>query len=249
VLLTNITYGEYKVIDSLELGLYDNILKINRLDSSHYIYERYDKKQDKVTTRRFLESMIGEAVEIYLYPLPAIYTPPPADYAKHVMIKLKESAVVSPKSTLEFYLKMPVEVGVFYKHDRSVMIDVFASKLFKYALYGTSDNGLVCRYYESNMSFDALPIEPFCECLVHVRLSNYLDKPAIVNMLVIPVEGIDLWYDGNTALLDTVTAIIKQGIKNEVIEVKVEESTEYKYTKTRVSPTVVSRTYTMELGF
>jgi hypothetical protein len=69
-------------------------------------------------------------------------------------------------------------------------------------------------------------------------------------MLVIPVDGIDLWYDGTDALLDTVNAIIKQGIKgNDIIEVKVEESTEYKYAKTSVNPSVASRAYTMELGF
>jgi hypothetical protein len=248
-LLTSIKYGEYKIESTWESDLYGNILKVRHTDYARYTYERYGS-DGNVIVSKIIDSIVDN-ITLCIYPLVPIYTPEKADYAKHVMIKLKEPIVVNIRSTVEFYLKMPVEVGVFYKYDgKSMMIDAFALRLLKYALYGTSDNGLICRYYESSAYFTMPRIEPFKECIVHIRLSNYLDKPATVNMLVIPVDGIDLWYDGTDALLDTVNAIIKQGIKgNDIIEVKVEESTEYKYAKTSVNPSVASRVYTMELGF
>ncbi len=249
-MLTSIKYGEYKIEGIWESNLYGNILKIKHLDYGRYIYERYESDRNIVVSK-LIDSII-DSLTLCIYPLVPIYTPNQTYYAKHVMIKLKEPLVVNTKSTMEFYLKIPVEVGVFYKYDDNgiMMIDVFALRLLKYALYGTSDNGLICRYYESNVFFNMPRIEPFKECIARIRLSNYLGKPATVSMLVIPVEGIDLWYDGTDALLDTVSATIKQGIKNnDIIEVKVEEKTEYRYAKTSINPAVSNRTYTMELGF
>ncbi len=246
-MLTGIKYGEYNLQDEWETSLYDTTLKVRHVDHARYIYERHIN--GKMEVSRLIDSIV-DSISICIYPLVPIYTIS-QEYAKHVMVKLKEPIIINTKSTLEFYLKIPVEVGVFYKYDnKSVIVDVFALRLLKYALYGKSDNGLICRYYESSVYFDIPRIEPFKECIAHIRLSNYLDKAVTVSMLIIPVEGIDLWYDGTDALLDTVTAVVKQGIrKNDVIEVKVEESTEYKYAKTSVNQAIVSRTYIMELGF
>lgn len=224
------------------------LLSIKRVEHTKYLYERFDG--EKRVASRFIDTSVSDALHLCVYPVVAIYTPQPANYAKHIMLKFKDPLVMDTKSSLECYIKIPVEVGIFDMYDgRATMIDVFTTRLIKYALYGMPDNGVICRYRESTVYFKMPRAEPFAEAVAHVRLHNYLDRIVTVNMLVIPIEGIDLYYHGTEAMLDTVTAVIKQGIRNEIVEVKVEESSETGWSKTSVNPAISSRSYTMELGF
>lgn len=245
-----VTYGDYIIEEDEWRGrLTDKImLSIKRVEHGKYIYERYDG--DKRVSSKFIDTSVSDSLHLCIYPVVAVYTPQPANYAKHLLLKFKDPLVMDTKSSLECYIKMPVEVGIFEMYDgRATMIDVFATKLIKYALYGMPDNGVICRYRESTVYFKMPKAEPLAEAVAHVRLHNYLDRVVTVNMLVIPIEGIDLYYYGSEAMLDTVNAVIKQGIRNEVVEVKVEEGSESGWRKTNVNPAIVARSYTMELGF
>lgn len=224
------------------------MLSIKRVEHGKYVYERYEG--EKRAASRFIDTSVSNELHLCIYPVAPVHTPQPANYARHLLLKFKDPLVMDTKSALECYIKMPVEVGIFEKYDNRVtMIDVLATKLMKYALYGMPDNGVVCRYRESTVYFKMPKAEPFAEAVAHVRLHNYLDRIVTVNMLVIPIEGIDLYYSGSEAMLDTVNAVIRQGVRNEVVDVKVEEVSESGWSKTHVNPAVVTRSYTMELGF
>ncbi|MEM0030604.1 MAG: DUF432 domain-containing protein [Candidatus Nitrosocaldus sp.] len=250
VLQESLAYGEYTIEgEEWKNRVVDKILlSIKRVEHGKYVYERYEG--DKRVASKFIDTSVSDALHLCIYPVMAIYTPQPANYAKHLLLKFKDPLVMDTKSSLECYIKIPVEVGIFEMYDgRTTMIDVFATKLIKYALYGMPENGVICRYRESTVYFNMPRAEPFAEAVAHVRLHNYLDRIVTVSMLVIPIEGIDLYYSGTEAMLDTVSTIIRQGVRNEVVDVKVEEGSESGWSKTRVNPTVVTRSYTMELGF
>ncbi|MFN4336275.1 MAG: DUF432 domain-containing protein [Candidatus Nitrosocaldus sp.] len=245
----SLAYGEYIVEEGWRSSINSRIfLNVKRVEHGKYVYERYEG--DRRVASRFIDTSISNKLHLCIYPIVPVYTPQPANYAKHLLLKFKDPLVMDAKSSLECYIKMPVEVGIFEMYDgRTTLIDVFTTKLIKYALYGMSDNGVICRYRESTVYFNVPKAEPLAEAIAHVRLHNYLDRIVTVNMLVIPIEGIDLYYNGVEAMLDTVNAVIKQGIRNEIVEVKVEEGSETGWSKTRVNPTIVTRSYTMELGF
>jgi len=149
-----------------------------------------------------------EQVVVGIFPNPPILTP--TAVAKNMYLKFRAPVIIDQQSQVVVYAKMPIEIGVYRQsEDEEMLIDVFSLKHQQYALYGSPDSGVVCRYIETEVSTGKDDIKPvkYEEALVKIRIKNEIDNVVKVSKVIIPIEGVvldhaqdDSWLPGNVEM-------------------------------------------------
>jgi uncharacterized protein len=182
----------------------ENRIEINSVGSS-LSYRRY------VGSELAAEAMIvsnEDPVIIGIFPNPPLFTP--AAVAKNLYLKFRTPVVVDQESQAVVYAKMPIEIGVLRQSkDEEMLIDAFSRKPQQYALYGSPESGVVCRYTETEISTNNDDIKPakYEEALVRVRIKNEIDNVVKVSKVIIPMDGVvldhahdDSWLPGSVEM-------------------------------------------------
>jgi uncharacterized protein len=185
-----------------------NRIEINSIGSS-LSYRRY------AGSELAAESMIvsnEDPIIIGVFPIPPLFTP--TAVAKNVYLKFRTPVVVDQRSRAVVYARMPIEIGVYRQSkDEEMLIDAFSRRSQQYALYGSPESGVVCRYTETEIGTSSDDIKPtkYEEALVRVRIKNDIDNVVKVSKVIIPMEGVvldhahdDCWLPGSVEMdLDT----------------------------------------------
>ena len=182
----------------------ENRIEINSVGSS-LSYRRY------VGSELAAEAMIvsnEDPVIIGVFPNPPLFTP--AAVAKNLYLKFKTPVVVDQGSQAVVYAKMPIEIGVYRQSkDEEMLIDAFSRRPQQYALYGSPESGVVCRYTETEISTNIDDIKPaqYEEALVRIRIKNDIDNVVKVSKVIIPMDGVvldhahdDSWLPGSVEM-------------------------------------------------
>jgi hypothetical protein len=154
-----------------------------------------------------------EQTVIGVFPVPPIFTPKPV--AKNLYLKFRFPVIVDQRSEVVVYAKMPIEVGVYRQsEDEELLIDAFSPSPQRYALYGSPESGVVCRYADTEAlgSKDEVSTEKYQHALVRIRIVNEIDNIVKVSKVIIPMDGIildhahdDAWLPGSVEMaLDSV---------------------------------------------
>jgi uncharacterized protein len=205
----------------------ENRIEINSVGSA-LSYRRY------VVNELAVEAMIvsnEDPIIIGVFPNPPLFTP--AAVAKNVYLKFKTPVVVDQRSQAVVYAKMPIEIGVYRQSkDEEILVDAFSHKRQQYALYGSPDSGVVCRYTETEVSTnnDEIKLAKYEEALVRVRIKNDIDNVVKVNKVIIPMDGVvldhvhdDCWLPGS-AEMDLNTSFGKDIVHVRLTSTKVKRS-------------------------
>ena len=153
-----------------------------------------------------------DPIIIGVFPMVPLFTP--SAVAKNLYLKFTKPVVVDRKSQAVVYAKMPIEIGVYRQSKKEeILIDAFSRARPQYALYGTPESGVVCRYIETEISTIKDDIKPakYEEAQVRVRIKNETDNLVKVGKVIIPMEGVvldhahdDAWLPGSVEMeLDT----------------------------------------------
>lgn len=182
----------------------ENRIEINSKGSS-LSYKRY------MGGELAAESMIvsnEDPITVGVFPIPPLFTP--AIVAKNLYLKFKTPVVVDQGSQDVVYAKMPVEIGVYRQSkDEEMLIDAFSRRPQQYALYGSPESGVVCRYAETEIGVNNDEIKPanYEEALVRVRIKNDIDNVVKVNKVIVPMDGVvldhahdDCWLPGSVEM-------------------------------------------------
>jgi hypothetical protein len=186
----------------------ENKIEINSVGSS-LSYRRY------IGAELANEAMIvsdEDPVIIGVFPNPPLFTP--LAIAKNVHLKFRTPVVVDQGSQAVIYAKMPIEIGIYRQSkDEEMLIDAFSRRPPQYALYGSPESGVVCRYAETEVSTSNDDIKPakYEEALVRVRIKNDIDSVVRVSKVIIPMDDVildhahdDAWLPGSVEMhLDT----------------------------------------------
>jgi len=127
---------------------------------------------------------------------------PPAGFkvsTDKLMVKLPEAYVFLPKRSASLVLRFPADLGVFA--GGSQILRVPLSRI-KYALYGPSDLGTLCRYFGTDILESSYP-----EALGFVKLNvtNSYKDPVSVGKIVVPAEGLGIYVtEGNEIVFSSV---------------------------------------------
>jgi hypothetical protein len=182
----------------------ENRIEINSVGSS-LSYRRYGGSELAA------EAMIvsnEDPVIIGVFPIPPLFTP--TAVAKNMYLKFRTPVVVDQSSQAVVYAKMPIEIGVYRQaKDEEMLVDAFSRLRQQYALYGSPESGVVCRYMETDISTNTDDIKParFEEALVRVRIKNDIDDVVKVSKVIIPMDGVvldhahdDSWLPGSVEM-------------------------------------------------
>jgi hypothetical protein len=118
----------------------------------------------------------------------------PEEVTKYLEIRFTPIAI-EPESVQELYLKFPVEIGVFLMaKGEGDILDIFALTRPKYSLYGTPDDGIITRYYESPVYGRIPESDPLREGVLSLTIRNSSRGWVEVSRVVVDCTSLYLYY-------------------------------------------------------
>ncbi|MBP1911453.1 DUF432 domain-containing protein [Thermococcus stetteri] len=161
----------------------------------HLLEEKNDMVRYRRDDREVLIKNKGEKLKI----LPA----PPIGYGvRLLMIKFREPVVVPPRDAIGGFVEAPVEIDVKVGE---LSIDHFIVGREKYALYGTLEAGVICRYHVSPFHTE----EPGSIGVAKLVVSNPSPEWKSLERVVIPIRGTSMYYEGTKAYYPLLVVTIK----------------------------------------
>ncbi len=159
----------------------------------------------------------GEAIEklvlskkgkLYLSPVEPVNKP--LALSSHLLIDFAAPILVEPNSTRSVFLSFPVEIAVSVGRRGSGenVIDIFTTSKMKHTLYGTVKDGVICKYWASEL-FSVLPrLNPLETGVLQLEIQNPNSGWVEVNKTVLSAYGMKIYYNGNMITLNAVMKII-----------------------------------------
>jgi hypothetical protein len=237
-----VDYGKYTIEQKIEKIFNSTSLVMFKVDYNKYGYQRFVNK--KLEVEKVIAS--DSPLTLGIFPVAPIHTP--AKYASHMMLKLATPLVLDPIAHVDAYLTMPIEIGVVRSSDSDVqIIDAFSVGQPKYALYGSPENGIVCRFYETRIYPEIPKVAPYKEAVIRVHFHNYSEKINTVNRIVFPIAGADLYYRKNEAYYNDIEIVLQEKLLQTFLEIDVTNA-EWNAERTMLNQKFDSK-YVMELGF
>jgi hypothetical protein len=215
---------------------------------SAFKYRRYEN--DKLASESLIVTDSAET-HLGIFPNPPIRTP--KQVAKNVYIKFKAPVIVDQRSVAVLYSKIPIEIGVYRQHkDEELLIDVFSLAPPRYALYGSPESGVVCRYIEADAVTDesAFEVKKYEEAKLRIRVTNDISNVIKVSKIIIPIEDVvlehrndDTWIPGSAEMqLDT-------AFGKDVVAVRLSDTRVKPADKTSAKKTEDTLAFSMDAGY
>lgn len=186
-----------------------------------------------------------------IFPNPPLRTP--REVAKNVFIKFKSPVIVDHRSVAVLYSKIPVEIGVYRQHkDEELLIDVFSLSPPRYALYGTPEAGVVCRYIEAEAVTEesALEVKQYEEAKVRIRVTNDINNVIKISKIIIPIEDVVLEHRNDDAWVPgTVEMSLDSAFGKDVVSVRLTDTRVKRIDKTSAKKTEDTLVFSMDGGY
>lgn len=137
----------------------------------------------------------GEKLKVF--PAPAI-----GYGVKLLMVKFNEPLVVPPHDSLTGFIEAPIEIDVKVGE---LSVDHFIVGKEKYALYGSLEAGVICRYHVSSFYTK----EPSAIGVAKLIVSNPSPEWKSLERVVIPIRGTSMYYETTKAYYPLLVVTIK----------------------------------------
>jgi len=144
-----------------------------------------------------VEKIVKDSGSLIVYPVHSTQY----EVSSFLLFRLKRPLVVAPRSSFAIYIKVPVSVGIYVNEENAGrFIDFFDSSQFKYALYGSSARGVICRFYRTDVYPNAPSRQDIWEATTKILIENSSDEFVEVRNMVYPLLNADVYIDdvGNT---------------------------------------------------
>lgn len=169
-------FEDLKVIDEVRIELTSSSVIFKRTDSGHL---RITKSVNSLVSSKIVNLSVEEAISLRpIQPLGNITN------VNYLMVKFPEPITLLPKSSTHLNLKIPTNLGVFVG---DTLIDFVPLGRVKYALYGPSDLGDLCRYVDEKV-VNSTPKEFLGD--MSINITSAYDGSLNFSRVVIPIEGI-----------------------------------------------------------
>jgi hypothetical protein len=244
-LVPNEAHGNYE----LAIGENRIEMKSNGASSTHFFYRRFDPAEKLVSEFMILSN--ASPLTMGIFPIPALLTP--KRIANHVYLKFKSPVIVDQKSDAVFYTKMPIEIAVYKQsRDEEILLDAFSLQREQYALYGSPESGVVCRYKQVEVNTNKDEIRPirYEEALVRIVVRNDIENVVMVNKVIIPMDGVILDHARDDAWLPgSVEMTLDQAFGKDVTNVRLVGTKVKRADKTSVAQGEDSLLFLMDAGY
>jgi len=213
-------YGSYDFPVKIES---DGILISVENEKGNLVYRRkcMDEEVEKI--------LIGVGGKLIVNPVEPVNKP--VEVTSYLQIEFSRNVVVEPKSTKHIYLRFPVEIGVLVSSPADIeVLDIFTLVKPKYTLYGDPRNGIICKYWKSDVFPDIPKIEPLKEGVMELTIKNKVSEWVTISKAVFNGVEMKIYYSEDfvsmKALMDVssktmaetdfIDAPLKAGMKKSV---------------------------------
>ncbi|MFN3781866.1 MAG: DUF432 domain-containing protein [Candidatus Kapaibacteriota bacterium] len=179
-------YGEYPFRSDY---LFEKFRFSFNSESRVFGYSRqtfHNQKKNLLITLDYVDKVIVQPSEPLVSDLPKT----------HLLLELSEPLVFPPDSEVHGFFDFPISVAILVKTNNKItLIDLFQLLPTKFALYGNSHNGVLCRYWKT--SFNSAPIEPkiFETGVLEIEIQNNSSSSITLTRLVLDFAYIELFYN------------------------------------------------------
>ena len=158
-----------------------------------------EESENRVRYRRDdVERIIkNNGEELKVLPAPAV-----GYGVRLLMVKFKEPLIVPPHDSLTGFIEAPVDVDVKVGE---LSVDHFIVGREKYALYGTLEAGVICRYHVSPFYAE----EPDSIGVAKLTVSNPSPEWKALERVVIPIWRTSMYYESTRAYYPLLVVTIK----------------------------------------
>ena len=120
----------------------------------------------------------------------------PKKITSHYLVEFENSLMIEPEMKKKIFLKFPIEIGIFIQGtDEHEILDIVTLTNQKYTLYGDLQNGVICRYYKSEV-FSSLPhTNNLYEGIMELQIYNSSSDWIELTKAVFNACGMTLYYN------------------------------------------------------
>ncbi|MFC1838498.1 DUF432 domain-containing protein [Thermodesulfobacteriota bacterium] len=145
------------------------------------------------TEETFERSIMADNGKILINPVEPVNKP--KAITNHLFIHLKKPIIIAPQNPIKVFLKFPIEAGIFLlRNKKNHLIDIFTLQKPKYTLYGDPKNGVLCRYYESDIYHTIPEADPLFEGVMQLKIINNDVGWLELTKIVFNAYGMKLFY-------------------------------------------------------
>ncbi|MBF0278799.1 MAG: DUF432 domain-containing protein [SAR324 cluster bacterium] len=169
----------------------------------------------------------------------------------YLLIEFSTPVLIAPRMGQELFLTCPLDLGIHLSTGANFqLIDIFTLTSSKYTLYGDPSNGILCKYWKSNV-FNASPdVQIYQEAVLNLRISNEDTEWMEVRQVVLNAYGMKIFYKDDHVQLNAVMEIGAGGIaetdfENDLPNEGLKKSVEIFYKK---KLSLASKNFIMEQG-
>lgn len=131
--------------------------------------------------------------KILINPIEPLRTP--KDLSTSLLIAFERPVLVEPRATRSIFLKFPTEIGVYISTDGDFeLLDAFALEKQKFTLYGDPGNGVICKYWKSDVYPSIPEADPFREGVVDLEITNAAGLWSRVSRAVFNAYAMKIYY-------------------------------------------------------
>jgi len=181
-------FGKYELNEHIK---YDDIEIV--IEGKEKIKRYYRKCGNEEVEKR----ISAKGGNLYVVPVEPVNLPK-IGVAEHLMIEFEKPYIIEPSIGDTFYLKFPVEIGVFLVDKRDVeRIDIFTKARQKYILYGSPEQGIICRWWKSDVYGKKPDTDKMLEGVIRIDIENDYREWVEVKKLVLGAFGMKIFYNSH----------------------------------------------------
>ncbi len=129
-----------------------------------------------------------------------------------LMIEFEQAIVLKPRSSREVMVTFPLElVSVFGSgREGDNIIDIFTLAPHKFTLYGNVKDGLICKYWKSDVHNEVPQVNPLLEGVMVINVQNPGSNWVEIGRAVFSVYGMKIYYSPELVSLNTAMKVINE---------------------------------------
>jgi hypothetical protein len=175
----------------------------------------------------------------------------PKALSSYFLVEFERSLVVEPRGTRKIFLTFPIEIAVYISLEKDFeVIDIFTLARQKFTLYGDPRNGVICKYWRSDVYAPMPSLDPVREGLIELTVANANTHWIELTKAIFNAYGMKLYYNDTMvsmkAKMNLKTGPIGEiGFVDSALKDGMNKSLEV-YTARKLS--ITSTKFTMEFG-
>lgn len=163
-----------------------------------------ENAEEQWVYKRILETeeieriIFGNGKHVIINPVEPLNTP--KEITPNLLIEFEKTLLLAGGEKKQIYLTFPIEIGVFIadKENKSLqLLDVLTLVRQKFTLYGEVSNGVICKYWKSQVYLDPPSPNPLQEGILELNLRNTSSEWASISKVVFSAYGMKLYYNGD----------------------------------------------------